>query len=162
MDNYYLSSTLFRHLKEVGFEACGTARLDRTGIPGTFREKLDKGKVRTATLPVGVFGLQWMDKRLVTMLSTVDDRGMIGISRRSRHARASRIEEIQKPSLIVKYNKYMGGVDQSDQMLSYCGLSHRLMKWWRRAFFHLFIVNAYILYPIQDIEMPGQDVDESL
>ena len=30
-----------------------------------------------------------------------DDRYMIGISRRSRHARASGIEEIQKPSLIV-------------------------------------------------------------
>ena len=37
-------------------------------------------------------------KRLVTMLSTVDDRGMIGISRRSRHATARGIEEIQKPS----------------------------------------------------------------
>ena len=43
----------------------------------------------------------------------------------------------------------MGGVDQADQMLSYYGLSHRTVKWWRRAFFHLFdlsVINAYILY----------------
>ena len=43
----------------------------------------------------------------------------------------------------------MGGVDKSDQLLSYYGFSHRTVKWWRRAFFHLIdlaVVNSYILY----------------
>ncbi len=42
----------------------------------------------------------------------------------------------------------MGGVNKSDQLLSFYGFSHWTVKWWRRAFFHLFdmaIVNAYIL-----------------
>ena len=45
----------------------------------------------------------------------------------------------------------MGGVDKGDQLLSYYGFTHRTVKWWRRAFFHLFDVaigNAYILYTI--------------
>ena len=43
----------------------------------------------------------------------------------------------------------MGGVDRSDQLLSYYGFCHRTVKWWRRAFFHLLdlsVVNGYILY----------------
>ena len=54
-------------------------------------------------------------------------------------------EEVQKPSLTVKYNTYMGGVNQANQMLS----THRTIKWWWSAFFHLLdlsIVNAYILH----------------
>ena len=43
----------------------------------------------------------------------------------------------------------MGGVDKSDQLLSYYGFSHRTVKWWRRGFFHLIdlaVVNSYVLY----------------
>ena len=54
----------------------------------------------------------------------------------------------------------MGGVDKADQLMSYYGFSHRTIKWWRRAFFHLFdnaIVNAYILYRLS--EQPGRKLD---
>ena len=43
----------------------------------------------------------------------------------------------------------MGGVDKSDQLLSYYGFSHRMVKWWKRAAFHsldMSVVNAYIVY----------------
>ena len=43
----------------------------------------------------------------------------------------------------------MGGVDKSDQLLPYYGFSHRTVKWWRRALFHLIdlaVVNSYIMY----------------
>ena len=94
--------------------------------------------------------LRWMDKRQVTMLSTIHDDSMVTKMRRSRRAPGGR-EELRKPAAIDEYNKYMGGVDKGDQLLSYYGLTHRMVKWWRRAFFHLFdmaIVNAYILYTI--------------
>jgi len=54
----------------------------------------------------------------------------------------------------------MGGVDKGDQLMSYYGFSHRTVKWWRRAFFHLFenaIVNAYILYRLST--QPGHMLD---
>ena len=31
------------------------------------------------------------------------------------------IEEVQKPVMVEQYNTYMGGVDKSDQLLSYYG-----------------------------------------
>ena len=43
----------------------------------------------------------------------------------------------------------MGGVDKSDQLLSYYTFHHRTVKWWKRAAFHLLnlaCVNAYIVY----------------
>ena len=85
MDNYYSSPTLFRDLKSLGFGACGTVRVDRTGIPSVFRSALEKGKVRSRQLPGGVLALQWQDKRPVTMLSTIHSRGMTTDQRRSRH-----------------------------------------------------------------------------
>ena len=44
------------------------------------------------------------------------------------------------------YNQFMGGVDRSDELLSYYGFSHRTV---RRVVFHLLdmaIVNSYVLY----------------
>ena len=99
--------------------------------------------------------LQWQDKRKVSMLSTIQYACMSTIQRRTRQAQGG-IEQIQKPTMVVKYNKHMGRVDQMDQMLSYCGFTHRLrtLKWWRQAFPHLFnvsILNAYILYQQQQV-----------
>ena len=148
MDNYYSSPELFRALKNLGLGACGTARVDRIGMPSN--KKMENGELKTRNLDGGILALQWMDKRAVTMLSTFHDSSTSTIQR-SRHAQGG-IESVQKPTVIQDYNKYMGGVDQSDQMLSYYGFSHRTIKWWRRAFFHLLdlsIVNAYILYKQQ-------------
>ena len=89
-----------------------------------------------------------MDKRAVTMISTIHDNTMVPIQRRSRFTEGGR-EVISKPQCIVEYNCHMGRVDLSDQMISYCSFSHRSVKWWKRVFFHLIdttIVNAYILY----------------
>ena len=55
----------------------------------------------------------------------------------------------------------MGGMDKADQLLSYYGFSHRMVKWWRRTFYHLLevaIVNAYIMYKQQ----PGVTVDHKM
>ena len=88
-------------------------------------------------------------QRLVTMLSTLHDDSMIRKSRRRRLAREGR-EEINKPKMIEDYNMNMGGVNNSDQLLSYYSFSHRTVKWWKRAAFHLFeiSVNCYILYKL--------------
>jgi hypothetical protein len=59
-----------------------------------------------------------------------------------------RARKLRKPVVVEQYNKYMGGVDRSNQLLSYYGFSHRTVKWWKRAAFHLIdmaIVNAYIM-----------------
>lgn len=121
--------------------------------------KLNKGEVVSCEIEEGMLALKWKDKRNVTMLSTIHDTSMVAKRRRSRLAPGG-VEEVQKPAMIEKYNMYMGGVDKADQLLSYYGFAHRTVKWWRRAFFHLFdnaIVNAYILYRIST--QPGRKLD---
>ena len=56
---------------------------------------------------------------------------------------------MQKPTMIVDYNTFMGGVDKADQLVTYYGFSHHSKKWWKRPFVHSLdttIVNAYLLY----------------
>ena len=158
MDNYYSSPTLCKKLKENGFGACGTVRVDRQKMPEEWKQgrsgkkrqenMISKGEVRSVDLEDGLVALQWKDKRLVTMISTIHDNEMISKRRRTRRVDDG-TEEILKPKMIDEYNTYMGGVDKSDQLLSYYGFNHRTIKWWKRAAFHLLdlaIVNAYILY----------------
>ena len=92
--------------------------------------------------------VQWRDKRIVSILSTLHSDTPVEIERRSRHAPGG-CEVVQKPEAVVEYNRFMGGVDREDQFLSYYGFPHHTVKWWRRPFFFLFdtaIVNSYIIY----------------
>ena len=56
--------------------------------------------------------------------------------RRTQHVPGG-IEEVQKPVMVEQYNTYMGGVDRSDQLLSYYGICHRTVKWWRALRYQL-------------------------
>ena len=148
VDNFYSSPKLFHELYKMKIGACGTVRIDRRGIPPDFQKtKLHKGDIMTFK-DGPLMGLKWMDKRQVAMLSTIHDDTTIDKHRRTRTATGG-TEVIQKPKVIDEYNSYMGGVDKSDQLITYYGFSHRTNKWYKRVFFHLFevsIVNAYILY----------------
>ena len=58
-------------------------------------------------------------------------------------------EPIRKPEVVIKYDKNMGGVDHSAQMVSYAIFSRRTLKWWKRVialFISLATLNAYLLY----------------
>ena len=148
-DNYYSSPTLFTDLRRLGFGACGTVRLNRRGLPEAIKSqsRMNKGDVQSVT-ENGLLSMKWMDKRAVTMISTIHEDSMVSTPRRSRFADHGR-EVVQKPQCVVEYNHNMGGVDLSDQMVTYYSFSHRTVKWWRRVFFHLIdttTVNAYTLY----------------
>ena len=137
-DNYYSSPTLFEDLRKAGFGACGTLRLNRKHVPKRIKSKrkMKKGDVMVV-IKNGTLYLKWMDKRVVSMFSTIHNQHrMVPVQRRSRHSRSGR-EDIEKPECICDYNKLMGGVDLYDQLCSYYSFDHRTVKWWRRAFFHL-------------------------
>ena len=81
------------------------------------------------------------------MLATIHDDTMMTKVRRTHRAEGGQ-EEVRKPDVVEEYNRFMGGVDRSDQLLSYYGFSHRTVKWWRRAMFHLLdkaVVNAFTI-----------------
>ena len=147
-ENYYSGPALFSELHDLGFGACGTVRVNRRGLPPEMKTTLAKGDTISAQVDDSMMALKWMDKRAVSMLSTIHDNSMTTKVRRTRRAVGGQ-EEVRKPVVVEQYNKYMGGVDRSDQLLSYYGFSHRTVKWWKRAAFHLIdmaIVNAYIMH----------------
>ena len=90
--------------------------------------KLKKGEVKSAEVEKGMLALKWMDKQQVNMLSTIQDGSMMSKRRRTQHVPGG-IEEVQTPVMVEQYNTYMGGVDKSDQLLSYYGFRHRTVKW---------------------------------
>ena len=154
MDNFYTSPRLFSDLRDGGFGACGTLRLNRRGLPAAIKENVRKGEKKAFQLDTSMLAIKWMDKRAVTALTTIHKDTEVTVERRSRHAAGGR-EMVQKPQAIMEYNKYMGGVDLADQLLSYYGFGHRTVKWWRRAFFFLLdtaVVNSYILYTVKNPE----------
>ena len=96
--------------------------------------KLKKGEQHVVPLDDTMKVVQWHDTCVVSILSTIHSDATVPIERRSRHTEGGR-EVVEKPEAITEYNKYMGGVDHADQLLSYYGFPHRTVKWGRRAFF---------------------------
>ena len=132
MDNLYTSPTLFAILSASG--ACGTLRTNRKGVPHSIKtSKLSKGDVVTASTEGDMLFLKWKDKREVSLLTTIHDDSSVLKERHSRLVSGG-TEEISKPYAIDQYNKFMGGVDQQDQFLSYYGFSRRTVKWWKKVF----------------------------
>ena len=100
------------------------------------KAKLQKGEVVTEMVDDKLMALKWQDKRPVVMLTTVHDDSVVTKQRRTRAVQGG-TEEVHKPLGVERYNQFMAGVDIGEQLLSYYGFSHRSLKWWRRAFFHL-------------------------
>ena len=116
-DNFYTSPTLCKRLLTLGFGSCGTVRVDRRGIPVTFKKATpNKGDITTYQ-DGNILGLKWKDKRYVSVLSTIHDSSMVSKQRHTRQV-AGGVEVVQKPAVIEGYNMYMGGVDKSDQLLT--------------------------------------------
>jgi hypothetical protein len=128
-DNYYTSPQLLWDLFQLGVNATGTFRSNRRGIPefGNFvitltyipQEIKTKSLTNRGDLAIMNNGpmecIKFLDGKPVHMLSTVHESDMSATHRRDKDTN----EIIMKPSMVVNYNKYVGGVDRSDQMISY-------------------------------------------
>ena len=70
--------------------------------------------------------IYWKDKKLVKVITTLHDASMTTVQVR---ARGGAFVDVIKPEAVCQYNKYMSGVDRSDQMLSYYPTIRRTIKW---------------------------------
>lgn len=91
-DNFYCSPALFGELREKGFGACGTVRVNRRGVQPEMKKNLAKGDVCSVAIDDSMVALKWADKRQVSMLSTVHDDSMVTKTRRTRHIQGGREE----------------------------------------------------------------------
>ena len=68
------------------------------------------------------------DKWPVTMCSTIHKGAHVDIGKVTSHTEQS----IMKPDAIIAYNKYMGFVDHSDQLLQYLTMRRKTLKWYKK------------------------------
>ncbi|XP_078730671.1 uncharacterized protein LOC144945910 isoform X2 [Lampetra fluviatilis] len=150
-DRYFSSPALLEDLRSrCGTYACGTVSLSRRGLPPPAREvaSLLRRRGDVAFFQKGGLVLSvWRDKRVVATLSTNQDPRMV------RPVDEGPI----KPAPVVHYNRFMGGVDRSDQYRSYYAVGRASKKWWRYIVWFLLnlsIVNAWLLYRESPHEPP--------
>lgn len=78
------------------------------------------------------------------MLSTMHDHSMV-----HRPDRKYQNQHQTKPTCIADYNKYMGGVDLTDQLLKPYEIPRKTLKWYKKLAIHfmrLSMLNSYIVY----------------
>ena len=160
-DRFYTSPILCEELRKMSFHLTGTVTVSRKGMPDDIAKKKCMPKqheVVTFRKNDEIMALQWKDKRVVTMLSSVLNAECEGEKRILGNGDST---TIPKPVVISQYTKYMGGVGKA---VHYCGsytFLRKTAKWWRKMFFWIFevaIVNSFILYNIRRREQGLKNV----
>ena len=88
----------------------------------------------------------WQDTRPVVVLSSHNSPGKTAEIRRKKKDGA--VISIPCPSVIIDYNKYMGGIDHNDQLRQYYHVRQKCRKYYKYIFWFLFdvsLTNSFIL-----------------
>jgi len=144
VDRYYSSPKLFEDLYSHKIPATGTVMPNRKGMPQQIKStKLKRGDV-VVYQKGNLQCMKWHDKRDIYVLTnthacTMQDTGRVDRQR----------SPIVKPECILRYNEMMGGVDRNDQLSKYYSFARKVMKVWKKQFFHLMnamLLQGYIMY----------------
>jgi len=92
----------------------------------------------------------WRDQRDVYATSTLHKKTVSTVLNRPNGSKDK--QNMHCPQMIMDHTYHMGGVDLTDQYVSYYSMTKRkTLKWWGKVFWHLLdvcIVNAWIIYRI--------------
>ena len=139
IDNWYTSVPLLKFLFDHSTLACGTIRSNRKGFPDPVKKaKLKKGQVKSYRSSELV-AMKFKDKREVLMLTTIHNEEMVPGLRLPAH---------HKPRCIADYNKYMGGVDRTDQLMQPYDMARKSLKWYKKLachFLQLAMLNSFLV-----------------
>lgn len=96
-----------------------------------------------------VLHLQWMDRRCVSVISTMHDAtSFVSVTRHVKVNNVVQHVEVRKPKAIDDYNNGMGGVNQFDQNVATYRVLHTTKKYWKTLFLDFIdvaVVNSYVL-----------------
>lgn len=146
MDRFYSSPQVFDFLWNEKTLAVGTCMSNRRELPkqNLINKKLKKGEMAYMRRN-HLLCLKWKDTRDVVALSTCHQATSSNVVVRGRTGAVTK----NKPDVILDYNRNKTGVDKNDQLVAYYPFKRKQLKWWKKLFFHLFlmsITNAYQLY----------------
>ncbi|KAL3249176.1 hypothetical protein MRX96_056123 [Rhipicephalus microplus] len=139
MDNYFTSVKLFLELKKIGILASGTIRGNRLAgcVMKTDKEMKKEGRGsydERVSQNDEVVLVRWQDNGTVNMASTHLGVGNIGTVRRWSESQKVHVD-IDCPEVVLDYNKYMGGVDKLDFIMSLYPMRTRTKKWPNDCFY---------------------------
>ena len=105
--------------------------------------------------------IQWLDNKVVSLLSTIDNANVkIQATRKCKGDQGGWIaKDVPQPRVISHYNSYMNAVDRSDQILATHNVLRKCVRWWKTLFFHLIdmtIVNSFILFQEHHRNFPDE------
>lgn len=143
IDNWYTFPLLLKQLVDEKTNACGTVRMNRKYLPEVNTKQMKLGDMKVFHTPKLCLIL-WKDKKVVSMLTTYQRPLMITTNKLNH-----RTGEQKKPNVVMSYNKNLGGVDLSDQVLQPYEVLRKTMKWYHKVFFHLLdiaIYNAFVVH----------------
>lgn len=139
----------------MGIGALGTIRTNR--FPGLLvptdaeMKKIGRGSMiekGTEVDGVEVRVVKWFDNRGVSLASTFDSAQPISTVKRYDKKTKSKVD-ISCPRAVLTYNKFMGGVDLLDGLVSYYRINIRSKKYYHKLIFHFVdvaLVNSWLLY----------------
>ena len=143
-DNCYNSPTLIDLLYKRKTHVCGTVRKNQKSLPlAVIQAKLKHGET-VFYCKNNLLALKWMDKREVYILSGLH-KAANAISKKTNY----KGQKLAKLQPVFLYNRYMSGVDLTDQFLLYYSFLHKSVKWSKKLFVHylnMVILNAHILH----------------
>ncbi|KAL1247914.1 hypothetical protein QQF64_023290 [Cirrhinus molitorella] len=153
MDDFYTSPKLLTDLFAMKFGACGTYRDHRKDFPKAAANSLTKNSTRGSIRWIRdgpLVCVKWMDTQVVSVCSTIH-AAYTGerVQKRVKAQDTWKTKSFPCPAPVSAYNKHMGSVDLSDQLLQYYAAQHKTMKWYRKVFLHFLDIaatNAFILH----------------
>ncbi|XP_066941424.1 piggyBac transposable element-derived protein 2-like [Macrobrachium rosenbergii] len=169
-DNWFNSPLLQTTLWKQGFGSLGTVRLNRVSgcnMPSDTQMKhLGRG---TSVLQVTQMDdvelrvVKWYDNKGVTRLSNfaaLEPQRTI----QRWNSKEKIYVDIACPSIIMIYNKFMGGVDLLDSLLALYRIGLRSKKWYHKFLWHfldVMLIQAWLLY-IRDFDLSGAPKKDKL
>ena len=156
VDNFYTSPTLASDLFAQKTHVTGTLDRTRKGIPPEVIESFCKNQTSCMYVrdDCTVYSV-WKDTKCLSVLSTKYP----GYSEKTVKCNTKDADghheksDVPIPSPIYRYNKYMSGVDKSDQLINYYNVLRISKKYWKTLFFHfvdISIVNSYIIHTAKE------------
>lgn len=151
-DNFFTSYKLVKKLESlIGIKSLGTVRESRCGGADLLSDKDMKKKDRghyDYKSSEDVIAIKWHDNKCVTLLSNavgVEPEG--AVKRYDKHHK-SKID-IPCPSIVLAYNKHMGGIDLSDMLVSLYKTPMKSHRWYLPLFGYMLdlsVTNGWLLY----------------
>ena len=157
-DNFYSSPKLFCDLLQEEVYCTGTVSINRRELPSDVKGLKEAMGRRDITRGSGYWVKEpysevsyccWKDSKPVLVMSTCYPGHSHSRRRVKESTGNSHTTDVPIPVSIQQYNRFMGGVDKSDQYLSYHNVNRKTDKYWKTPFFHLVdiaLTNAFLLY----------------